>query len=172
MKYLLSIITIVLFFSSCSTIKVTTDYDEKFNFSKSKTFAIKHNNKSGENTLTNDRIINSLENDLLSKGYKKASLKDADLIFVFHINIENKTDIETNYETMGFGRYRYAAAFPSTTTYSYKEGTLIIDALNPKNEKIVYRTVGVDELKEKNTPKKRKEYINKIIKKMMSKFPK
>ncbi|WP_373003219.1 DUF4136 domain-containing protein [Sulfurimonas sp.] len=160
-------------FTGCSTLQVSTDYDDTFDFSKQKSFVIKHENKAGEDTLSNDRIIDSLEVDLQAKGYKKVSQKEADLIFVFHVNVEKKSDIQTDYQMMGYGMYRYGGAMIATTsTYNYDEGTLVIDALNPKNEKIVWRATGVAELKEQKTPQKRKEYINSIITKMMSSFPK
>ncbi|EDZ61332.1 hypothetical protein SMGD1_2517 [Sulfurimonas gotlandica GD1] len=173
MKYFSFLITTLLLFVGCSTLQVTTDYDDTFNFSKQKSFAVKHENKEGEDTLSNDRIIDSLEADLKLKGYKKVSQEEADLIFVFHVDVEKRSDIQTDYQMMGYGRYRYGGAMVATTsTYNYTEGTLIVDALNPKNEKIVWRAIGVAELKEQKTPQKRKEYIEGIIKKMMSSFPK
>jgi uncharacterized protein YxeA len=173
MKQIIILLSALALFAGCSTLKVSTDYDETFDFTKQKSFVVKHENKAGEDTLSNDRIIDSLEADLKAKGYKKVSLEEADLIFVFHVNVEKKSDIQTDYQMMGYGRYRYGGAMVSTTsTYNYEEGTLVIDALNPKNEKIVWRSTGVAELKEQKTPQKRKEYINTIITKMMSSFPK
>ena len=173
MKKIIILLTSLLLFIGCSTLNVSVDYDDSFNFNKQKSFVVKHKSKDGEDTLTNDRIISSLEADLELKNYKKVSLEEADLIFVFHLNIENKSDIQTTYQMMGFGRYRYGGATISTTnTYNYTEGTLIVDALNPKNKKIVWRATATAELKEKKTPKERTQYVNKIIKKLMSSFPK
>ena len=173
MKNIALLITVLLLFVGCSTLKVTTDFDDDFDFSKQKSFAVKHENKEGEDTLSNDRITNSLEADLILKGYKKVSQEEAELIFVFHVEAKKRIDIQPEFQVMGFGGYGYGGAMVSTsTTRDYTEGTLIVDALNPKNEKIVWRAVGVTELKEQKTPKKRKEYIDGIIKKMMMSFPK
>ena len=173
MKHIIILLSALALFVGCSTLNVSTDYDDTFDFSKQKSFVVKHKNKAGKNTLLSDRIIESLESNLQAKGYIKKSQEDADLIFVFHIDVEKRSDIQTNYQTMGYGMYRYGGTMVSTTSvYNYDEGTLVIDALNPKNEKIVWRVTGTAELKDKKTPQKRKEYIDSSITKMMSTFPK
>ena len=96
MKQIIILLSALALFVGCSTLQVSTDYDETFDFTKQKSFVVKHENKAGEDTLSNDRIIDSLEADLQAKGYKKASQEDADLIFVFHVNVEKKSDIQTD----------------------------------------------------------------------------
>lgn len=156
----------------CSTLKVNVDYDESFAFEKQNSFIIKHNTKEGDDTLTNDRIINSLAKNLQMKNYEKVDKNDADLIFVFHTSVKDKMDLQTDYNYMGFSRYRFGGGMTTTTTsYNYTEGTLIIDALNPKNEKIVWRVIGTMELKEIKSPKEKKEKIDKLVSKLMEKFP-
>ncbi len=59
----------------------------------------------------------------------------------------------------------------TTHTYEYNEGTLIIDALNPQTQKIVWRGIGVKELRDNKTPKERTQAVNEAIKKIMTKFP-
>jgi len=174
MKQIIILLSAVALFVGCSTLKISRDYDDTFDFSKQKSFVVKHEEKVGEDSLLYDRIIDSLESNLQAKGYKKSSKEEeADLIFVFHVNIQQKNDIQTNYQMMGFGMYRYGGAAVSTTnTHNYEEGTLIIDALNPKNKKIVWRVTGIQEIKDNKTPQKRKENIDSAITKMMSTFPK
>jgi len=157
MKKLLITFFITLLFTGCSTLKVDVDYDENFDFSKHKTFFVKHKNLKGENTLTNDRIISAIEKNLQLKNYKKTSEDIADLIFVFHISVKDKTQIQPNYQ-VGIGRYgRYGGTMISTTSsYDYKEGTLIIDALNPKDKKTLWRGTGITELNKNSTTRRKK----------------
>lgn len=162
----------VLVFLGCSSLRVTNDYDPQFEFSKQTTFAVVHHNREGEDTLFNDRLLNALQTELISKGYVQSSKAEADLIFVFHTKVENKTDIDTDYQMVGFGMYRYGGGMVATTsTYHYTKGTLIVDALNPKDKKIVWRGIATDTLKEHKTPQKRTEYINKVVKELMQSFP-
>jgi len=159
-----------LFLLGCSTLDVNVDYDDSYSFSGVKSFKVVHNVKEGENTLVNDRITAAIESELEKKGYVKS--RDADLVFVYHYNVKDKTDIRTDYQMVGYGGFGYGGAMIAhTNTYNYTQGTIIIDALNPKTKKIVWRSVGTLELQEKETPKEKREYVNKIIQKMLASYP-
>jgi len=169
MKYIL-IGLLTLLISACSTLTTSVDYDTHYNFKAIKTFAIVHKAKEGENTLTNERIENALRKTLKEKGFKEVSAKNADLVFLYHTNVQNKTDIYTDYQMVGYGRYG-GMVISTPRTYTYDEGKLIIDAYNPKTNKTVYRAVAVDELPNKKTPQEREEYIQKVINKTLETFP-
>jgi hypothetical protein len=159
-------------FSGCSSLRVNVDYDPGFDFQTPKSFAIAHYNKEGEDTLFNDRLIRALETDLKTKGYTKSAKEEADLIVTFHTNVENKVSIDTDYQMIGYARYGYGGGMVATTrTYNYQKGTLIIDVLNPKDEKIVWRGMATDILKEHKTPQERTAYINKVVEETMASFP-
>ena len=165
-------IFLVMFFAGCSTLEVSTDYDDKYDFSKPGNYVLRHYAKNGENTLLNDRITSSIDKVLTTKGYSKVN-QNSDLIFVYHYNVKDKVDLRTDYQMVGIRRYGYGGGMVATTnSYEYKEGTIIIDALDTKTNKIVWRGVGVLEVEQKDTPKERQEYVYKIISKVMEKFPK
>lgn len=170
MKSFLSFTAVILLLSGCSTLEVNVDYDETYNFDDASKVVVAHENKGNANTLLNDRIINALNTNLESKQYKKSSQKDADLIFVFKTNVKDKTQLSTDYYTMG-RMYRFGGGVSSTTAYNYTQGTMVIDALNPKTGKIVWRGVATKELSEKKTPQEKTQAINKVVNKIMEKFP-
>jgi len=172
----LSLLMTTLLFVGCSTLDVSVDYDDSFNFKGAKTFAIVKNNEMPEDTLTNDRIIDAIKNNLELKNYNQVAVEKADLIVVFYLKIKDKSQVHTSYSGAGYrgyGRgYGYGGGMmASTHTYEYEEGTLVIDALNPKTKKIVWRAIGVKELQNLNTPKERTEAVNAAVKKIMEKFP-
>ena len=170
---ILSFFVALLLFIGCSTLKVSVDYDESYDFEKVRTFAIDRTSQNPKNTLFEDRVTNALENELILKNYKKVSKEEADLIFVFHSSVKNKSDIQTSYGLSGYRGFRYGGMMLSTThTYDYTEGTLVVDALSPKTKKIVWRGKGVKELRDKKTPAQRTEAVNAAVKKIMEKFPK
>ena len=169
MRYIL-VIFVALFFSACSTLSTSVDYDTHYNFKTIQTFAVVHKAKEGENTLTNERIESAIKNTLKAKGLKETDVQNADLVFLYHTNVQNKTDIYTDYQMVGYGRYG-GMVISTPRTYNYDEGKLIIDAYNPKTNKTVYRAVAVDELPEKETPQEREEYINEVITKTLGNFP-
>ncbi|MBA1432748.1 MAG: DUF4136 domain-containing protein [Epsilonproteobacteria bacterium] len=169
MKYLFTSL-FALFFIACSTLSTSIDYDTKYDFNTFHTFAVVHKAKEGENTLTSDRIKNALIKTLKTKGFTQVDVKSADLVFLYHTNVQNKTDIYTDYQMVGYGRYG-GMVISTPRTYNYDEGKLIIDAYNPKTNRIVFRAVAVDELPDKKTPQEREIYINEIITKTLEKFP-
>jgi len=172
MKKRLAFILSILVMTGCSSLKTVVDYDPEFNFADQKSFAVVHYNQKGDNTLLNDRLIDALNMSVKEKGYIKKDKAEADLIFVFHTNAEDKTDIDTDYQMVGYGRYGYGRHMQATTrTYRYTKGTLIIDALNPGDNKIVWRGTSTDILKSYDNPAERTRYINKVVKETMKEFP-
>jgi len=170
---------------ACSTMKVDIDYDSAYNFDDKSTYAVVHKNRESENTLTNDRVINAIKSSLNEKKYSEVPQENADLIFVFHVNVTNRSDIRTDYEMIGYGGYGYGYGFGGyggsygtrvitvPSTYRWKEGRLIVDAMNPKTKKIVWRGVISDELSSSTTtPEEKTDYINKVVTKLMKSFPK
>jgi hypothetical protein len=172
MKKFLMILPLLWLFLGCSTLRVTVDYDPEFEFEKQKSVAVVHYDREGENTLLNDRLIAALQKELSAKGYRQSSKEEAELLFVFHVNVEEKVDIDTDYHMAGFFGYGYSPGMIATTrTYRYTKGTLIIDALNPKNKKIVWRSIATDTLSRKETPQERIEYVNTVIAEAMKSYP-
>ncbi len=174
---ILSYIILILLFLGCSSLKVNVDYDESYDFKNVKSFAIENNVNDSKNTLFTQRVVNALTRELELKNYKKKEAQEADLIFVFYGTIREKQSIHASYNGyVGYGRrgssFGYSGMMLSTSTYEYQEGTLVIDALSPKNNKLVWRGVGVKVLPEFDTPAQRTEAVNEAVKKIMAKFPK
>ena len=172
MKVLFSFLVAIFVLSGCSTLQVDVDYDDSFDFKSQKTFVVVQSGRESSNGLFNDRVVDALNVDLKSKDYQEVSKRGADLVFVFHADVESKSDIRTDYQMMGYRGYRYSGMMMSTTSsYDYKEGTLVVDALNPKTQKIVWRAIATKEIRKYDTPQERTEAVNRVIKKLMEKFP-
>lgn len=177
-KTLLFILSSLLF-SACSTITVSNDFDPAFSFSDVKTYAILYKSKDNSDTLTDERIKTGIDIQLKQKGYIKSKRKAADIYVVFHTDVRNKTKIVQDYQYIGISPYRYGygygyggmMAVPVTRTYNYNEGQLLVDILNAKDNKIVWRGVATDSLKQLKTPEERVEYINKVMTSIFKKLP-
>jgi len=162
----------LLLLVGCSTLNVNVDYDETYDFKNAKSFAIDSGKESATRTLFSSRVVNALENELQLKNYKKVSKEEADLIFVFNASAKDKSDTQVSYGLSGYRGFGYGGMMMATShTYEYTEGTLVIDALSPKTKKVVWRGVGVKELREQETPQERTQAVNAAVKKIMEKFP-
>lgn len=174
---LFSLLASVLFFASCSSLKVKTDYDKEANFSTYKTFSYVGFN--AENTNINDlnerRIVKAVKSEMTKKGFSEA--EESDLEIHIHAVIAKKfsATANTDYYGMGYPYYRrgfgWGATYGTTTVdvNEYQEGTLIIDLVDVKGKKLVWQGVGTSILK--NNPKNVEERINKAVTKIMAGFP-
>lgn len=174
---ILSALLLALFFIGCSSLKVATDYDPNADLTPPKNFAIVHKTLEGEDTLTSDRIIAALKTELIQKGYTETSREAADFYVLFHTGVTSKTRIDTDYQYVNMYPYSYgygyrSVAIPQTRTYTYDEGKLIVDAVVPNKNKIIWRGTAVDYLKNLDTPQKKRAYVNKVLKALMERFPK
>lgn len=177
-RSLLLIVTSMIF-SGCSSISVSSDFDPAFSFDSVNSYAIVHKSKKFGDTLTDERIKAGIDTQLTLKGYKKVKRKNADLYVVFHTDVRNKTKIIQDYQYIGISPYIFGygygyggmMAVPVTRSYNYDEGKLLIDVLSAKENKIVWRGIATDSLKNFKTPKERIEYINKVMASIFKSLP-
>lgn len=169
-KSLLFILS-ALIFTGCSSISVESDFDPAFSFADVNTYAIVYKSSEHSNTLTDERIMTGIHNQLKVKGYTKAKRNNADIYVVFHTGVRNKTKIVQDYQYVGVSPYRYGRGYgyggmmavPVTRAYNYDEAKLLIDILDAKDNKIVWRGIATDSLKELKTPEERIAYIHEVM---------
>ncbi len=87
---LLSTAAFLILFTSCSSLKVTSDYDREANFSayKSYSFAEMDMERTNINDLNKNRLVKAVKNEMNKKGFTEAS--EADLEIHLHGVVENK----------------------------------------------------------------------------------
>ncbi len=165
------IVLLVLGLGGCSSLKVSHDYNPGFDFSRLKTFAIVYT-KQGTSPMQ-QRIVEVLTREFEAKGYKPAPKDKADFLVVFHTNIRNKRQIVTDYQRVGLYPYGFGsyAMVPIQREYEYKEGKIVVDALDPKTRNIFWRGIATDRLQSFNDPQKRLEYARKVAKELLKSFP-
>lgn len=174
MKYfsLLSLILIITL-SSCSTVRVASDYDKQANFNTYKSFAFYKPgiDKAEINDLDKKRILRAIEADMTSKGFLKSSNPDM-LVSIFTKTKENINVYQNNF---GWG-YGYGWGWNpwfwgnnyntiSTTT----EGTLYIDLIDASKKELVWQGMGSSALT-KDVDKKQGK-MNEIVTAILEKYP-
>ena len=159
-KNILFLMLITLLFNGCSSLRVSSDYDTSFDMKTLNQFHIMQNKTTLRDTLTTNRIDNALKHELEAKEYLSTSKDKANFLVYYHIDVKNKTQVVTDYQSMGMYPYRYRGMMmPTTRTYNYDEGQLIVDFIDPRDNNIIYRMSVKDELKTFDTPKERTNYI-------------
>lgn len=177
---IIPILFLGLIYGCSPTVKVTTDYDHSANFSEYKTFAV-YDLKAQEgqvNQLNVDRVTNAIRAEMVAKGFKESSNPDLKVNAVSIL--KNKTQVTADSNFYGYGGmyrpYGYwgggAMMGGGTTTfntYDYVDGSLVIDIVSTKTQKLLWQGVGNAQIDSK--PDNPEEFINSSIKKILEGFP-
>ena len=150
---------------------VKTDFDQNTDFSKYHTFftGVTH---PWPNPLAQERIIHAVDSALTSIGWTKATNQDsADAIVVVNGATQDEHQTNTFYSGTGYGGWRWGSptGTATTTTTSYKVGTVVVDVFDRQAKKLVWRGTASDELSD--NPEKNKKKGSKAIAKMFKYFP-
>jgi hypothetical protein len=174
MKRLLTILPMLLLLAACSSMRVSSDYDPKYDFTSLTSFAVVY--PKTEHSLTQQRIAEALRLQMKAKGYKETDRDHADFIMLFHTDVTQKKQVVTDYQMVGYYPYYgygYGApmAVPVQREYNYSEGKIIIDALDPDGNRVFWRGIATDQLHSFDTPQERSEYIKSVIAETLASFP-
>ncbi len=189
MKYLL-LPALLLMMYSCSTVKVTSNFDKEVDFKSYKTFSLfpwDPHNEQVVNEYDKLLIEGAIKDEMTKRGLKYIE-KNGDLIISTFVVLEEKTMSQayTNHYGgfAGYGSgwdyrgydwaYGYGWGGPAYTTVpvssrEYVQGTLLIDVFQLKGKKLVWQGIGSGEVKEDFS--KRDKNLPAAIGHMFRKFP-
>ena len=158
--------------TSCSSVRVVTDYDTKVDFTSYKTFAFykKGIDKASVSDLDKKRIMRAVEAELVAKGFSKSVNPDI-LVSIFTKSRE-QVNVSDNNIGIGWG-WGYNPWFYGRTNINinqYTEGTLFIDFIDKKTNELIWQGIGSGAMKMSNIEKK-EERINEFVYKIISTYP-
>jgi len=146
--------------------QVKTDYDRSANFSQYKTYS--WSSVKTKDPLLVDRIKSAVNSALSAKGLTQVD-SGGDLTI-------NAMEISRNHQTLntfydgGFGGWRWGGfGDATTTTDTYKVGTLVVDLFDTQSKELVFRGSSSDTLS--NNSDKNINNLNKGVDKMFKHFP-
>ncbi|MFN8244455.1 MAG: DUF4136 domain-containing protein [Ferruginibacter sp.] len=176
MKNILPLAVILLMIAGCSpSMSVFSDYDHSLSVAAYKTFSWTDTKTIEEKgttphyitALTNERIRNAVQSALLNRGLTAAA-GTGDLEVHYHIIIDNKTMVIT--EPYGSKYSPYLEKKNSSSTYAYKEGSLVIDLTDTRTHELVWRGWATDVITEREMQKP-EEAINHAVQEIFKKSP-
>ena len=163
--------------------KVTIDYAREFDFDSAQTFQYVDTDESNiqDNMIMADRVVSMIKKELREGGLREVE-ENPDLYVTYHFTSQERKSYSTT--SMGYGGYwddwggwgGYGGfggpMMGSSTTqeYSYEEGTLIIDAYDSQEKKMVWRGSGTVTVKDK--PEKQVKQVEKILAKLGNRWDK
>ncbi len=182
MKTLKTILFVLLFsvlMAACSSLTVTSDFDRSADISKYKTFAFyKLSDKNDAlSDLNKNRIVNAIRNQMIAKGFKEVN-SGADVLVNATAMSVNKQSVTSTTNVYGYGGYYrpyrwggvgYPMGNTSYDVRDYKDGSLIIDVLDAKDQNLLWQGIGNKEI---DAPSKDPDaVINSGVMKIMERFP-
>jgi hypothetical protein len=166
--------------------KVNIDYASDFDFEGVETFQYVETEESSikDNPMMADRVVSMIKSELTEGGLREVE-GDPDLFVTYHFLSEERKQLSTT--SMGMGGYGgYWGGWDAwgpydawggpmmgssvTREYTYEEGTLVIDAYDSKEKKMVWRGMGTVTVKDK--PEKQVKQVEKILTKLGKRWDK
>lgn len=163
---------------ACSTIRVSDDYDPSANFAAYKTYAWLPEPPSPtgrprlDSPLVQERIRKSIDQSLAAKGFRQAT-ESPDFLVRYDLIAERRVDV-TTYDRTYYSGYGYRMALPVTDVRQYDEGSLIIDVIDTREKKVVWRGIGQRRLRSETAtldPVKDQERIDEAVNAVLASFP-
>lgn len=162
---------LVLAVTSCSTVKVATDYDKQVNFDNYRTYAFYKPgiDKAEISDLDKRRILRGIDENLSGRGMTKS--ENPDLLISIFTKENQRVDIYNN--NFGYGWYwnpYWHGGYYGTSVSRTPEGTLFIDIIDAKTNNLIWQGMGTADLRMNNIDKKEAQ-IKEIVNKILEKYP-
>jgi Domain of unknown function (DUF4136) len=161
----------LLFAGKLSAGQVKTDYDRNANFGQYKTYSWEQ--VKTQDPLNVDRIKSAVNASLAAKGWTQVPSGGDVCVMAMEITHDQQT-LNTFYDGFGggwgwrrFGGGGFGEA--TTTTETYKVGSLVVDLFDAKTKELIWRGSSSDTLS--NNSDKNIKNMNKDVEKMFKDFP-
>lgn len=157
---------------SCSSMKVSSDYDRSVNFNDYKTFGFTEEAMNlPANDLVKNRILNAISSNLKSKGLTESD--NPDMLVDLGLKRKEKTDYQsTTYDVGGYygRRWRVGTSVGTTNTreINYTEGTLVINLIDSKKDQLLWMGSGTGVVTDKSI---QEENVISGVNKILAGFP-
>lgn len=182
-RWLTAVVALLSFHGCASGPAVNVDYDQQANFQTLKSYAWapiteEEQREKSRNSLIHERIQTAVTANLTGRGYTKAAVADADFLVTHTIKVEQITHTVDTRMTVGYGRYGSHGGFSigagmpvNTAIEQYKVGVLIIDVIDARLKRLIWRGTSERILGEVTSPQERTDLINSTVNDILGRFP-
>ena len=172
----LPVLILLLVLTSCSSVRVATDYDREANFDNYKTFAFFKPgiDKAEINDLDKRRILRAIEAELMAKGYTKS--ENPDMLVSIFTKSNQRVDIYNNawgngaWGWGGYGGWGWRSGWNNNQVTTTTEGVLYIDLIDAQKKELIWQGSGTGNLETRNVEKKEIR-VKEFVSQMLMQFP-
>lgn len=174
----LSLTTLCL--SSCSSVQVSQDFDNSYNFTQATTFNWDTElQKSNTGLLQDDellakRFFTAINTSLVNQGYTLSETPA--LLISCNYTITSRLQADSIQPSIGFGYGRHSrfggvGIQSGTTVRQYDRGMLTINIHDAKDGKLIWKGNGTREVFTHNSPEKLTKSVNELVQSTLAQFP-
>lgn len=166
------LLLLAILVTSCSSVRVASDYDREVNFNQYKSYAFFKPgiDKAEISDLDKKRILRAIEAEMQRKGFTKSENPDL-LVSIFTKTNENINIYQNNMMGWGYGwgwhPWYWGSGFNTVNRTS--EGTLYIDLIDAEGKELVWQGMGTAALA--SDVNKKQKRINEIVSEILEKYP-
>lgn len=169
-------VLLLLILTSCTSVRVLSDYDKDANFNNYKSYAFYKTgiDKAQISDLDKKRILRAIEAEMSSKGFVKS--ENPDLLVSIFTKEKEQVDIYNNYWGGGFygwgwSPYYWGPGWGGSNVSTRTEGSLYIDLIDAKNKELVWQGKGVGNLGHIGNIDKKEQRIQEFVSEILQVYP-
>lgn len=184
-----AVLVFSLLLAACGGVPVSVDWDQQYSFADIKSYGWIPNPKldlpvppvpsgppgfgggtSGmRDDLTDDRVTAAINSQMAARGLKRMEMPQVpDVLVSYHYGVADKLDIQSFHSHFG---YYPCVHCSDISVRQYREGTLVIDIVDPKTRRMVWRGVSERRIPSFDSPEERRLYINETVAAIFEQFP-
>ena len=167
LSWLVPVAALVGLAGCASTASVATDYDRTADFTAPKTYFWREGTRL-PNPLMEERIMQAVDANLQEKGLRRVD-DGGDLTVTYHASAEKSVDIQTFDTGYPYGCWGGCMSTSSTTVRPITTGTLVVDLVDSRTNRLIWRGQGSDTITDDPAETERKIY--EIVGRMFAEFP-
>lgn len=160
------LVSAALLITAAAWASISTDYDHKVNFATYKTYS--WGKVQSANSLWDDRIKTAIDSQLAAKGWTQVP-SGGDVVVNAFGKTQSEQTLNTFYDGFGGGWRWGGFGDATTTTDTYKVGTLVVDMFDGSGKNLVWRATSSDTLS--SNPEKNTKKLDSDVHKMFQHFP-
>jgi len=176
---LLPLLGLLIVATSCSTVRVASDYDKEANFNDYKTYAFYKPgiDKADISDLDKKRILRAIDTEMAAKGFSKS--EDPAVLVSIFTKAKQRVDVYQNNFGFGGGFWGpgwggfwgpgWGGGFGNTVSRR-TEGTLYIDLIDTNKKQLIWQGQGTAPLVSGDVDK-RDARIQEIVREIMMVYP-
>jgi len=178
---------LLVFLSSCTSVRVLSDYDRETNFNEYKSFAFYKTgiDKAMISDLDKKRILKAIEVEMGTRGFVKSQNPDI-LVSIFTKETEQVDVYNNNFGWGGGWGWGFGGFGPGwgwggfgpgwgwgggSNVSTRTQGSLYIDLIDAKKKELVWQGKGVGTLANTKNIEKKEERIREFVAEILQQYP-